>query len=178
MKTQLQCTGECLCSNEGRPLLLLLLLLLFVAGNSVCVFVHGFEPYFYADCPPEFTPECCAELCRVLQVRLFGGGGWVVGGLFVGGGLFLHLQAGAMVWCPDRFTPHIAALVGKGNKRGGPHCMRVSLVSRVSRRRGEQNLSWFWGWGVGALSIAENNGSGGQLCSSKCDCVACPCGLG
>lgn len=37
------------------------------AGNSVCVFVHGFEPYFYADCPPEFTPECCAELCRVLQ---------------------------------------------------------------------------------------------------------------
>jgi hypothetical protein len=49
-------------------LLLLLPLLGVAAGNSVCVFVHGFEPYFYADCPPDFTPECCAELCRVLQV--------------------------------------------------------------------------------------------------------------
>ena len=39
-------------------------------GNSVCLFVHGFEPYFYADCPADFTPEECSELCRVLQVRL------------------------------------------------------------------------------------------------------------
>jgi hypothetical protein len=47
----------------------------------VCVFVHGFEPYFYADCPADFSPEYCGELCRVLQVRGLGrrqqlGGGW------------------------------------------------------------------------------------------------------
>lgn len=45
----------------------------------MCVFVHGFEPYFYADCPAEFTPECCAELCRVLQVGLLGTAVWCAG---------------------------------------------------------------------------------------------------
>ncbi len=38
-------------------------------GNSVCVFVHGFEPYFYAEAPtPTFSPDDCAALAEVLNV--------------------------------------------------------------------------------------------------------------
>ncbi|WIA42723.1 hypothetical protein OEZ86_008668 [Tetradesmus obliquus] len=37
------------------------------AGNSVCVFVHGFEPYFYCDCPHGWGPEDCQELCNALR---------------------------------------------------------------------------------------------------------------
>lgn len=40
------------------------------SGNSVCVFVHGFEPYFYCDCPPMWTPEDCQELCNSLRVSI------------------------------------------------------------------------------------------------------------
>eukprot|EP00878_Enallax_costatus_P032569 GHUV01035804.1.p1 GENE.GHUV01035804.1~~GHUV01035804.1.p1 ORF type:complete len:108 (-),score=14.96 GHUV01035804.1:561-884(-) len=41
---------------------------LVAAGNSVCVFVHGFEPYFYCDCPPNWSPEDCQELVYALRV--------------------------------------------------------------------------------------------------------------
>eukprot|EP00882_Tetradesmus_deserticola_P012278 GHRQ01013012.1.p1 GENE.GHRQ01013012.1~~GHRQ01013012.1.p1 ORF type:complete len:524 (+),score=217.75 GHRQ01013012.1:79-1650(+) len=37
------------------------------AGNSVCMFVHGFEPYFYCDCPSGWGPEDCQELCTALR---------------------------------------------------------------------------------------------------------------
>eukprot|EP00877_Chromochloris_zofingiensis_P014352 jgi/Chrzof1/9170/Cz03g38170.t1 len=37
------------------------------AGNSVCVLVHGFEPYFYCECPQHWTPEDCDELAAVLR---------------------------------------------------------------------------------------------------------------
>eukprot|EP00775_Hariotina_reticulata_P002392 gene2392-2696_t len=37
------------------------------AGNSVCVFVHGFEPYFYCDCPHDWSPEDCNELLLALK---------------------------------------------------------------------------------------------------------------
>ena len=41
------------------------------AGNSVCVFVHGFEPYFYVEAPlPQWTPDDSEELCKLLNVSL------------------------------------------------------------------------------------------------------------
>lgn len=40
-------------------------------GNSVCVFVHGFEPYFYVEAPtPTFSPDDCSNLAEVLNVAL------------------------------------------------------------------------------------------------------------
>ena len=39
-----------------------------LAGNSVCVFVHGFEPYFYVECPPNWVPEHYEELLKALRV--------------------------------------------------------------------------------------------------------------
>jgi hypothetical protein len=39
------------------------------AGNSVCVFVHGFEPYFYVEAPlQQWTPDDSEELCKLLNV--------------------------------------------------------------------------------------------------------------
>lgn len=38
-------------------------------GNSVCVFVHGFEPYFYCECPQGWVPEDYEELLGALRVR-------------------------------------------------------------------------------------------------------------
>lgn len=35
----------------------------------MCVFVHGFEPYFYCDCPPNWSPEDNQELLYALRVR-------------------------------------------------------------------------------------------------------------
>jgi DNA polymerase delta subunit 1 len=41
------------------------------AGNSVCVFVHGFESYFYVEAPtPTFSPDDCTNLQEVLNVAL------------------------------------------------------------------------------------------------------------
>eukprot|EP00887_Chlorella_sp_A99_P006196 scaffold3.g6196.t1 len=42
------------------------------AGNSVCAFVHGFEPYFYVEAPPRFTPDDCATLQWELNSLLVG----------------------------------------------------------------------------------------------------------
>ena len=43
------------------------------AGNSVCAFVHGFEPYFYVESPTaQFSPDDCQSLAAKLNVR--GGG--------------------------------------------------------------------------------------------------------
>jgi DNA polymerase delta subunit 1 len=39
------------------------------AGNSCCVFIHGFEPYFYVEAPPTFSPDDCAPLTDTLNVR-------------------------------------------------------------------------------------------------------------
>jgi hypothetical protein len=39
------------------------------AGSSVCVFVHGFEPYFFAEAPQGFSPDDCAPLAEELNVR-------------------------------------------------------------------------------------------------------------
>jgi DNA polymerase delta subunit 1 len=42
-------------------------------GNSVCVFVHGFEPYFYVEAPtPTFSPDDCTNLAETLNVALAG----------------------------------------------------------------------------------------------------------
>ena len=38
------------------------------AGNSVCAFVHGFEPYFYVEAPPAFGPDDCDSLRAQLNV--------------------------------------------------------------------------------------------------------------
>lgn len=40
-------------------------------GNSVCAFVHGFEPYFYIEAPPNFTSEDIPFLIAELQVSCF-----------------------------------------------------------------------------------------------------------
>ena len=38
------------------------------AGNSLCAFVHGFEPYFYVEAPPAFGPDDCDSLRAQLNV--------------------------------------------------------------------------------------------------------------
>jgi hypothetical protein len=44
------------------------------AGNSVCLFVHGFEPYFYCSCPEDWGPEHFQELKNTLAVRVVAAG--------------------------------------------------------------------------------------------------------
>lgn len=40
-----------------------------ITGNSVCVFVHGFEPYFYVEAPTAtFSPDDCQALADLLNV--------------------------------------------------------------------------------------------------------------
>ena len=41
----------------------------FCTGNSVCAFVHGFQPYFYIEAPRGFGPDDCDSLCSQLNVR-------------------------------------------------------------------------------------------------------------
>lgn len=42
-------------------------------GNSVCAFVHGFEPYFYVEAPTHsFSPDDCASLTETLNFALSG----------------------------------------------------------------------------------------------------------
>ena len=36
----------------------------------MCAFVHGFEPYFYIESPPDFGPDDCDMMCNLLNVRL------------------------------------------------------------------------------------------------------------
>lgn len=38
-------------------------------GNSVCAFIHGFEPYFYAEKPRSWGHEALEDLHRELNVR-------------------------------------------------------------------------------------------------------------
>ena len=40
-------------------------------GNSVCLFVHGFEPYFFVESPPGWGPDECDALCNDLNVRIW-----------------------------------------------------------------------------------------------------------
>jgi DNA polymerase delta subunit 1 len=40
------------------------------AGHSVATFLHGFEPYFFAEAPAGFGPDDCDDLARVLNARL------------------------------------------------------------------------------------------------------------
>eukprot|EP00873_Tetraselmis_striata_P017869 jgi/Tetstr1/438133/TSEL_002859.t1 len=41
-------------------------------GNSVAIFVHGFEPYFYIESPtPDFGPDDCAQMMQELNKRMF-----------------------------------------------------------------------------------------------------------
>ena len=46
-----------------------------LAGNSVCTFVHGFEPYFYVEAPNNFSPDDCDSLAATFNVRRAGGRG-------------------------------------------------------------------------------------------------------
>jgi DNA polymerase delta subunit 1 len=39
-------------------------------GHSVTAFLHGFEPYFFAEAPPGFGPDDCDDLARALHARL------------------------------------------------------------------------------------------------------------
>ena len=38
------------------------------SGASVAAFVHGFDPYFFVEAPPNFGPDDCDGLCRSLNV--------------------------------------------------------------------------------------------------------------
>lgn len=38
----------------------------------MCVFVHGFEPYFYAEKPADWTPDERVELLKLLRVGVGG----------------------------------------------------------------------------------------------------------
>jgi hypothetical protein len=40
-----------------------------VAGNSVCVYVHGFEPYFYIPLPQGYNPDDREIYIREMDVR-------------------------------------------------------------------------------------------------------------
>uniref|UniRef100_A0A061RE64 DNA polymerase n=1 Tax=Tetraselmis sp. GSL018 TaxID=582737 RepID=A0A061RE64_9CHLO len=41
------------------------------AGNSVALFIHGFEPYFYVEAPTsDFGPDDCEQMCQELDRRL------------------------------------------------------------------------------------------------------------
>lgn len=46
----------------------MVLTLYLVAGNSICTYVHGFEPYFYIEAPRGFGPDDCDSLCAQLNV--------------------------------------------------------------------------------------------------------------
>ncbi|XP_023636370.1 DNA polymerase delta catalytic subunit isoform X2 [Capsella rubella] len=39
-------------------------------GNSVCCFVHGFEPYFYIACPPGMGPDDISNFHQTLEGRM------------------------------------------------------------------------------------------------------------
>jgi DNA polymerase delta subunit 1 len=39
-------------------------------GNSVCCFVHGFEPYFYIACPPGMGPDDISNFHQSLEGRM------------------------------------------------------------------------------------------------------------
>lgn len=41
---------------------------LATTGNSVCVFVHGFEPYFYIEKPPAMSHEDIETMTQMLNV--------------------------------------------------------------------------------------------------------------
>lgn len=37
-------------------------------GHSVCCKVHGFEPYFYINCPPGMGPDDISHFHQILEV--------------------------------------------------------------------------------------------------------------
>lgn len=37
-------------------------------GHSVCCNVHGFEPYFYINCPPGMGPDDISRFHQILEV--------------------------------------------------------------------------------------------------------------
>ncbi|KAF3440626.1 hypothetical protein FNV43_RR18910 [Rhamnella rubrinervis] len=39
-------------------------------GHSVCCHVHGFEPYFYASCPPGMGPDDISHFHKILEDRM------------------------------------------------------------------------------------------------------------
>ncbi|KAL7112135.1 hypothetical protein ACP275_05G133300 [Erythranthe tilingii] len=39
-------------------------------GHSVCCFVHGFEPYFYANCPSGMGPDDISRLHQILEGKM------------------------------------------------------------------------------------------------------------
>lgn len=40
----------------------------YAAGNSVCAFIYGFEPYFYVEAPGDCSPDDCVNLRQQLNV--------------------------------------------------------------------------------------------------------------
>jgi DNA polymerase delta subunit 1 len=42
-------------------------------GNSVCAFIHGFEPYFYVEMPSGFTPDDVDAFRKTLETKLIEG---------------------------------------------------------------------------------------------------------
>lgn len=70
MQPQITCQNETLFSliiyanNPNSPFL-------NTTGNSVSVFVYGFEPYFYVEAPTAtFSPDDCVALAEVLNVSV------------------------------------------------------------------------------------------------------------
>ena len=57
-------------SPPGSKAALLRIFGVDAAGHSVCAFVHGFEPYFYTQCPPGFGPDDCVAFRASLNARM------------------------------------------------------------------------------------------------------------
>ena len=54
----------------GEKVALLRIFGVDAAGHSVCALVHGFEPYFYTQCPPSFGPDDCVAFKAMLNERM------------------------------------------------------------------------------------------------------------
>lgn len=67
-----------------------------VLGHSVCCHVHGFEPYFYINCPPGMGHDDIPRFRQVLEVPWF---------------LFLFFFCFFLLACSDVFVLVIDSLL-------------------------------------------------------------------
>lgn len=58
------------CQRQRSPPEIMIFSKTLHLGNSVCTFVHGFEPYFYIEAPPDFTVDDLPEFKSELTVTI------------------------------------------------------------------------------------------------------------